>query len=75
MNALNETSLQVADEFRDIDPEERSDVRAIAHQSHVYIQRIKEKKIEFREKLLFLDFLVKNSANMQTIAIASLLDL
>ena len=35
MNALNETSLQVADEFRDIDPEERSDVRAIAHQSHV----------------------------------------
>ena len=35
MNALNETSLQVADEFRDIDPEERSNVRAITHQSHV----------------------------------------
>ena len=38
---------------RDIDPEECSDVRAITYQSHVYIQRIKEKKIEFREKLLF----------------------
>ena len=50
-------------------------MRAITYQSHVYIQRIKEKKIEFREKLLFLDFLVKNSVNMQTIAIASLLDL
>lgn len=30
MKALNESSLEVADEFRDIDPEERSDVRAIA---------------------------------------------
>ena len=28
--ALNESRLKVADEFRDIDPEERSDVRAIA---------------------------------------------
>ena len=35
MNALNESRLKVADEFRDIDPEERSDVRAIIHQSHV----------------------------------------
>ena len=30
MNALSEVSLQGATEFRDIDPEERSDVRAIA---------------------------------------------
>lgn len=30
MKALNESRLKVADEFRDIDPEERSDVRAIA---------------------------------------------
>ena len=73
MNVVNRACK--AQELRDIDPEERSDVRAITYQSHVYIQRIKEKKIEFREKLLFLDFLVKNSANMQTIAIASLLDL
>ena len=35
----------------------------------------KREKIEFREKLLFLDFLAKNRANVQTIAIASLLDL
>ena len=28
--ALNESRLKVADEFRDIDPEEQSDVRAIA---------------------------------------------
>lgn len=30
MKALNESRLKVADEFRDIDPEEQSDVRAIA---------------------------------------------
>ena len=35
MKALNESRLEVADEFRDIDPEEQSDVRAITHQSHV----------------------------------------
>jgi len=33
--ALDESSPRDADEFRDIDPEERSDVRAITHQSHV----------------------------------------
>ena len=44
MKALNETRLQGATELRDIDPEEQSDVRAITYQSHVYIQRIKEKK-------------------------------
>ena len=32
-----ESRLKVADEFRDIDPEARSDVRAITHQSHVEI--------------------------------------
>ena len=35
MKALNESRLKVADEFRDIDPEERSDVRAIALVSQV----------------------------------------
>ena len=37
MNALNESRLKVADEVRDINPEEQSDVRAIAHQSHLEI--------------------------------------
>lgn len=30
MKALNESRLKVADELRDIDPEEQSDVRTIA---------------------------------------------
>ncbi|MFS9102738.1 hypothetical protein [Streptococcus australis] len=33
----SESSLQIADEFRDIDSEELCDVRAISHQSHVEI--------------------------------------
>lgn len=37
INERSETSLQIADELRDIDPDERSDVRAITHQSHVEI--------------------------------------
>ena len=35
--ALDESSLKGADEFRDIDPEERSDVRTIA-QNEISLQ-------------------------------------
>ena len=37
INERSESRLKVADEFRDIDPEERSDVRAITHQRHLKI--------------------------------------
>ena len=37
INERSESSLQGVDEFRDIDSEERSDVRANTHQSHVEI--------------------------------------
>ena len=37
INERSESSLQGADEFRDIDSEELCDVRAITHQRHLKI--------------------------------------
>ena len=37
INERSESSLQIADEFRDNDPEAQSDVRRITHQHHLEI--------------------------------------
>ena len=55
MKALNESRLKVADEFRDIDPEEHGETHSLRSMDHCFLE--------------------ENKRIVQTIAIASLLDL